>query len=111
MMKRMLKNKRGASLVEYALLVGGVALIGSASVSLFGHKTNDLIATVAAVLPGAHADDNGPIASGKLIETTAATAAAPAAVDFVTIVANEGNERLGDNIGATNLGDLVVEVP
>jgi pilus assembly protein Flp/PilA len=110
MLRRLLKSKKGAALVEYALLVGGVALIGAASVAIFGHKTNDLVAAVAAVLPGAHADDNGPIASGKIIETTSAEDGL-IAVDFETIVANSATSRLGNNLGTTAIEDLVVEVP
>lgn len=106
MFKQMLKCKKGAALVEYALLVAGVALIGSASVSIFGHKTSDMIAATAAIAPGAHADDNGPIVSGKLIETTAA-GTDPISLDIAGIVANQGTERLGNNVlGATNGGTL-----
>ena len=65
-------KKRGAALVEYGLLIAGVALICAAAVSLFGHKTNDLVGTVAGVLPssGDNAEDIGAINSGKLIQTT-----------------------------------------
>ena len=67
---KFLKNNKGAALVEYGLLIAGVALICAAAVSIFGHKTSDIIGTVAAVLPGAHTDDNNPMLSGHLIETT-----------------------------------------
>ena len=70
LVRRLRKNKKGAALVEYALIVAGVALIGAVAVSLFGHKVSDMLATAAAVLPGAHADDNAPIVSGKTIETS-----------------------------------------
>ena len=73
-MNKLLRNKKGAALVEYALVVAGVALISAAAVSIFGHKTSDMLAATATVLPGAHADDNGAIVSGKLIETTGADA-------------------------------------
>src|SRR5438309_457384 len=63
------KKRRGAALVEYALLIAGVALVCAAAVSIFGHKTNDMIAGTAGVLPGAHVDDNAPIVSGHIIET------------------------------------------
>ena len=53
LVRRLLRNKRGAALVEYALIVAGVALIAAAAVSVFGHKTSDMLATAAAVLPGA----------------------------------------------------------
>lgn len=63
------RDRKGQGLVEYGILIGGVAIVCIAAVSIFGHKTNDMIATVAAVLPGAHADDNAPIRSGKLVQT------------------------------------------
>ena len=69
-MKKLLQNKKGSALVEYGLLIAGVALVSAAAVSVFGHKTNDLISATATILPGAHDDDNGPSVSGKLIETT-----------------------------------------
>ena len=68
-MKKLLTNRKGSALVEYGLLIAGVALVAAGAVSIFGHKTNDLISATATVLPGAHADDNGPIISSKLIET------------------------------------------
>jgi len=119
--QRLLKNKKGAAMVEYALLIAGVALIGAASVAVFGHKTNDMIAMVAAVLPGAHTDDNGPIVSGKIIETSpgATNASAdPAAIglnigsaaDPASIIGGNGTVRLGNNLGTVGVAsDLVLE--
>src|SRR5437660_6239084 len=69
LLKRLLRNRKGAAFVEYALLVGGIALVGAAAIATFGHKTTDLLGAMTAILPGAHADDNAPITSGKLIET------------------------------------------
>lgn len=106
-------RRRGAALVEYGLIVSGVALISAAAVSIFGHKTSDLIAAVASVLPGAHADDNGPIVSGKLIETT------NNGTDGIALNVNAmtaSTERLGNNVlgtanntGAAALNNLIVE--
>jgi hypothetical protein len=105
-------------MVEYALLVGGIALIGAASVAIFGHKTNDMIAMVAAVLPGAHVDDNNPIVSGKIIETSPnapgldsdGNAATGIGLDVTTILANSDTPRLGNNVGTDgDLADLVLE--
>ncbi len=70
MLQRILRSKKGAALVEYGLLIAGVALVSAAAVAVFGHKTNELIAGIASVLPGAHEDDNAPIAAGQLLETT-----------------------------------------
>lgn len=114
MFRRLFKNRRGAALVEYALLVGGISLVAAGAVSLFGHKTTDIIGAMVAILPGAHQDDNGPLTSGKLIETTSA-ASGPIGVDFAAIAATSNVDRLGINIeGQTNgsangLGGLIVE--
>lgn len=113
-MRKFLNNKKGQGLVEYGLIIAGVALICAAAVSVFGHKTSDLIGAVAAVLPGAHADDNGRLNSGKLIETTAAAAADTDGIelDAVTIEANTATARLGNNVGlavATDFGGLILE--
>lgn len=106
---RTARNQKGAALVEYGLLISGVALITAAGVSIFGHKTNDLVASVAAVLPGAHGDDNGAIFSGKIIETTEVEDAdsAPIAVNVTEIVANSGTGRLGNNLLGPGGGDLL----
>jgi pilus assembly protein Flp/PilA len=103
-----LRRQRGAALIEYGLLVAGVALVAVAAISILGHKTSDLVATVATVLPGAHADDNNPIASGKLVETAVQHGAI--SVDAAGIVDNSGKPRLGNNLG-TDLENLVVEPP
>src|SRR5581483_11240516 len=98
---KLLKNSKGAALVEYGLLIGGVALICAGAVSIFGHKTSDIIGTVAAVLPGAHTDDNNPMLSGHIIETNTATGAGGATgigIDFASIGTNTGTDRLGQNI-------------
>jgi Flp pilus assembly pilin Flp len=104
-----LKSKKGAAMVEYGLLVAGVTLVAVAALAVFGHKTSDLYAASAAILPGAHAGDNGPITSGKLIETTEADGAGtPIALDTAAIATAENTARLGDNLG-TDLTALVVE--
>lgn len=68
-LKKLFRNRRGQGLVEYALLIAGVALVSVVGVSMFGERTADMIAAVAQVLPGADAGDQGPIAVGHLIET------------------------------------------
>src|SRR6476660_1832422 len=97
---RLRRDRKGQGLVEYALLIGGVALIGAAAVSVFGHKTNDIIAAVASVLPGAHMDDNNPIASGHIIETAASAPGKGISLDLATITANSKgtNDRLLGNV-------------
>jgi Flp pilus assembly pilin Flp len=98
--QRLRKEDKGAAMVEYALLVAGVALICAGSVSVFGHKTNDLIATTAVTIPGAHLDDNNPINSGHIIET-AVQANGSIGVDQPGVIANNGLDRIDLNIGAS----------
>lgn len=101
---RLFGDKRGAALVEYGLLIAGVALISAAAVSIFGAKTSNLVASIASVLPGAYSTDNAPIISGQLIETTDASAG-NISLDVSAITANNGKDRLGDNLlGTQNTG-------
>lgn len=65
-------RKRGAALVEYGLLVAGVTLTTAAAVSILGHKTNDLVATIAGALPSSNPEDAGAILGGRIIATTEA---------------------------------------
>ena len=113
LLKRLHREKKGAAMVEYALLIAGVALIGAAAVAVFGHKTTDMIAMTAAVLPGAHSDDNGPIVSGKIIESARGAAAAngdPNAIglDIETILTEANTTRLGNNLGTKGDANLLV---
>ncbi len=70
MLRKLFKNKKGQGLVEYGILVGGIALVALAATAILGHKTTDLIGTVAGALPGAHDEDNGAIVSGILVNVT-----------------------------------------
>lgn len=102
------QKRRGAALVEYGLLIAGVALVAAAAVAVFGHKTSDMMASVATVLPGAHADDSGPIVSGKIVDTTT-DADGNIILDVASAAA--GTNTLGDNLGLTapDINTLVVE--
>ncbi|MBK7876181.1 MAG: hypothetical protein IPJ77_10565 [Planctomycetes bacterium] len=92
LIKQTRRSKRGAALVEYGLIVAGVALVAAAAVSIFGTKTAGMIGASAAVLPGANAADNGAIQTGKLIQTV--DNGNGQEVDTTTL----GN-TLGDNLG------------
>lgn len=59
-------QKRGAALVEYGLIVAGVALVSLVAVSVFGGKTSKLFGVAASAIPGATDEDNGTIVSGKV---------------------------------------------
>ena len=75
------KKKRGAALVEYGLLVAGVALTTAAAVSLLGHKTNAMLGTIASAQPSSNAEDVGAIRGGRIIATTDGSSG-PITVDF-----------------------------
>ena len=100
-LKQARNNKRGAALVEYGLIVAGVALVAAAAVSIFGTKTAGMIGASAAVLPGAHAEDNGPIVAGKLIDTV--DHGNGQTVDTSTL------DTTGENLGIEGVETLVVD--
>jgi Flp pilus assembly pilin Flp len=64
------KKRKGQALVEYALLVVCVAIVTAVAASMLGHKTADSLGVAAAIMPGAHTDDNHPINTSQLIPTT-----------------------------------------
>jgi Flp pilus assembly pilin Flp len=101
-MRKLLRNKKGQGLVEYGILVGGIALVALATISLLGHKTTDLLASVTAALPGAHDDDAAPIVSGKLVATRANSSGA-------LILDATSTGTIADNLGIVGIDSLVVE--
>jgi pilus assembly protein Flp/PilA len=106
------RNRRGQGLVEYALIIAGVALIGAVGISLFGHKAAQMIDAVAVILPAADSDDNGPIGVGELIETTSATNG-QIGLNTAAIAAANGTSRLTSNVTGNNsdgFNGLVVDV-
>jgi len=116
LIKKLIRNRKGAAFVEYALLVGGIALVAAGAISTFGHKATDILGTMAVIIPGAHVDDNNPITSGKLIET-ALQANGGIGVDPTAatgVLSGNGKDRLFINIaggdGAVNgFGGMVLE--
>ncbi|HZV00326.1 MAG TPA: hypothetical protein VFF73_26645 [Planctomycetota bacterium] len=117
-MKSMCRRRRGQGLVEYGMIICGVALVAAVAVSEFGHKTSDLIAAVAVVLPGAHNGDNAPMVSGHLIEATLQGNAGNLSMglDTGSILNNSNQDRMGENLFGNNsagsaygLGGLVIE--
>ena len=101
-LRNVLKSRKGQGLVEYGILVGGVALVCLVAVAILGHKANDLLAVTAGSLPGAHADDNGPIVSGKLVNT---------AQDTNGVIFLDGTDpgTLAGNLGIPGADQLSIE--
>ena len=54
MLKRLIRNRKGQGLVEYALIIAGVTLICAVGIAIFGHKVSDMISATAVILPGAY---------------------------------------------------------
>lgn len=94
LIKQSRRNKRGAALVEYGLIVAGVALVAAAAVSIFGHKTAGMIGASAALLPGAQDQDNGAIVTGKIIKTEQTA-------DGINIAADASESGLTENLGVS----------
>lgn len=96
------RSRRGAALVEYGLLVAGVAVVALAAVAILGGKVSGLFATSAAVLPGVTPADNTPIQAGQFVQTSA-----EGGVDL------SAQQSLSENLGIdeTNLTDIVITDP
>ena len=114
-MKKLIRNRKGQGLVEYALIIAGVALIGIVGISMFGHKVADLIGTVAAILPGAHTDDQGPIVAGHLIETTQVQTETGTAIGINTSATggalDQANTINNNTLGVPGNSVIVQETP
>jgi hypothetical protein len=67
--KRVLKRKASV-LVEYALLIAGIVLVSVVAISVLGHKTFSEFAVMAGIMPGAHVEDNIPLAHAEMIPFT-----------------------------------------
>ncbi|HWE02690.1 MAG TPA: class III signal peptide-containing protein [Tepidisphaeraceae bacterium] len=101
--KKLALNNKGQGLVEYGILVAGVALIGLVSTSVLGHKASSMLGTVAAILPGTEATDSGPVTSGSLIETSA-DANGHLSLDSTNAADTTKTDRLDVNTGIETAG-------
>jgi Flp pilus assembly pilin Flp len=100
--------RKGQALVEYTIILAAVALISLGTISLLGHKTTDMLGTLTAILPGAHTNDNGPIAAGELVPTTAND---NGAISVDLNAAASSTAALDNNVFGTGTGDspLLIE--
>jgi hypothetical protein len=106
MLRKSIQRKRkGSVLVEYGLLLAGIVVVSVVAIAVLGHKISDQYGVAAAVLPGAHLDDNKPIAknsggipfvddgTGKLV-LDAANLVSPAGVDRMAGLLGPGGGEL-----------------
>ncbi|MEO1530056.1 MAG: hypothetical protein AAFX06_31975 [Planctomycetota bacterium] len=106
-MRKFFTNKKGQGLLEYALILAGVSLICLVAITMVGHKTNDLLAATATILPGAHEDGNSSLFSGRLIETTGG-GVNDTTLDLTAISNNKGTARLGNRAGFSGTFDGLI---
>ena len=119
MLRRLLKDKKGQGLAEYAVILMAVLVVSLGAISVLGHNVGDLLATVAAILPGSEPDYDQPVFVGEFIELNVPPVAGSASgiqLDIAEIADNiNGTEpwRLDDNITddfwTTAWSDLVFE--
>ncbi len=109
--RRQPAKRKGQALVEYAILICGIALVSLVSVAILGHKTAEMLGVMAVILPSGDPDENGPIVTGKIIETSASGPNGAIGLDVQGILNNSGTDRLGKNIGANTQvgGNLIID--
>jgi len=112
-MRKLIRNKKGQGLVEYAFIVAGVAFICLLALSIFGHKLSDQYSIMAGMLPGAHAADNAPVASMAFLSTSADGAGnqvGTGQVSWNEITGNTGTGGLNNNVvfAGNGTGDAFV---
>jgi Flp pilus assembly pilin Flp len=115
--RRLRQYETGAALVEYALIIAGVALIGAAAVWIFGNRVTGMLTTAAAHLPGGQTDTNTPNLRGRINETPPnangfeeGNPATGIGVDIDASREASRQPRLDENIGANgSLSSLVIE--
>src|SRR5438445_40443 len=101
-------KRKGSVLVEYALLIAGIVLVSVVGISVLGHKTFSQFAIMAAIMPGAHADDNHPIAPAKTLPFTPDGDGA-LTLDSTRLVDPKGLDRMNFVIGAGAGESLIID--
>ncbi|MCI0682420.1 MAG: hypothetical protein L0Y71_09965 [Gemmataceae bacterium] len=110
LMRQKQQNKRkGSVLVEYALLIAGIVLVSVVAIAVLGHKVSDNYGVMAAVMPGAHADDNAPIKSADGAIPVALDADGNLTLETTALVAAGGTDRMAGILGAGGGEILIVE--
>ena len=107
MFARLLRNRRGQSMVEYGILVGAIAVVCLAGTSLLGHKVAELIGVSAAVLPGADAGDNGTVYAGKIVQTQGSGTTS----DPFRLTTTPGDIGANLGLGTNGAQSLVTDAP
>jgi len=107
MQKSQQKKRKGSILVEYALLIAGIVLVSVVAIAVLGHKVADQYGVMAAILPGAHADDNKPVASTAGVLPFVDDGTGKLVLDSTALVSAAGVDRTASVLGAGN-GELLI---
>src|SRR5438105_3747133 len=97
------KKRKGSVLVEYALLIAGIVLVSTVAIAVLGHKVSDQFGIIAAIMPGAHVDDNKPMASGHLIPFVD-DGNGKLVLDTNNLVSTQGTDRMISILGPGGAG-------
>ncbi|MBV9124227.1 MAG: hypothetical protein JO112_12790 [Planctomycetes bacterium] len=99
-------QRKASVLVEYGLLIAGVALTCVLSIAVLGHKTFMVFGTQAAIMPGASKDDNQPIRHVQTIPLD--TQGQVIQLDAKNLVKEGGTDRMQDIFDTPNAGDSLI---
>ena len=106
--KNLRKNsltRRGQAMVEYAILIGAIVLVGLGAYSLLGHKATDLVGITAALLPGHDADTTGAVFTPELVQTTNIGSSGGNNIIGLSGVPGSATASLGMNVDGTLVTD------
>ncbi len=68
-LRRVMSDRRGQGMVEYGIVLAAVAAVVFLAATVVGHRTGDMFAAAAALLPGSDADELGLIRVQPLAPT------------------------------------------
>jgi len=106
-MKSQKQKRKGSILVEYALLIAGIVLVAVVAIAVLGHKVTDQYGVMAAIMPGAHVDDNKPVASTAGVLPFVDDGSGKLVLDSANLVNAAGVDRTASVLGAGN-GELLI---
>lgn len=109
LLRRLLRDRRGAALAEYGLLLAGITLVSLGAVAVLGGKVGGLVGSVASILPGAYVEQNAPVLVGDLIETKTEDVNGDGVPEIVVNMVDisdvhSGTARLGTALGLDTHG-------
>ena len=99
-------RRKGSVLVEYGLLIAGVALTCVLAVAVLGHKTQYPLALAADIMPGASQDDNQPIREVKTFPLDSSNGTLQ--LNANALVQKGGVDRMRDIFDTPNAGDSLI---